>query len=157
MRGTAVGTHHGHIARARERLRDPLESRPLSSIAREARLSTGELIRRFAALFGETPHQYRLRERLDRAKWLLASGERTVTDICMDIGFSSVGSFSAWFARRVGASPSAYRRRMRSRAALPPSAPASLQPGCMSLFEGALAQGLMVSPACAISEKHRAA
>jgi AraC-like DNA-binding protein len=154
MYGTGFGTHHARMARARERLSDPSEPRPLSSIADEARLSTGELIRRFAALFGETPHQYRLRERLHRAKWLLASGERSVTDICMDVGFSSVGSFSAWFARRVGASPSAYRRRARSRAALPLSAPASLQPGCMSLFEGALAQGLMPSPASAISEKH---
>jgi AraC-like DNA-binding protein len=123
---------------ARERLRAS-ERVPLVRVAREARLSTGELIRRFAALFGETPHQYRLRERLDRAKRLLASSERSVTDVCMEVGFSSVGSFSAWFARRVGLAPSAYRRLMEPRAALLPSSADSLEPGCHSLLAGALA------------------
>jgi AraC-like DNA-binding protein len=123
---------------ARERLRTS-ERVPLVRIAREARLSTGELIRRFAALFGETPHQYRLRERLDRAKRLLANSEHSVTDVCLDVGFSSVGSFSTWFARRAGLAPSAYRRQAEPRAALPPSSPQSMQPGCLSLLAGALA------------------
>jgi AraC-like DNA-binding protein len=112
---------------------------PLAHVAREAGLSTGELIRRFAALFGETPHQYRIRERLDRAKRLLASGERSVTDVCMDVGFSSVGSFSAWFARQAGLAPSLYRLRAQSRAELPSSSAESLEPGCLSLLAGALA------------------
>jgi AraC-like DNA-binding protein len=112
---------------------------PLARVAREAGLSTGELIRRFSALFGETPHQYRLRERLDRAKRLLAGGEQTVIDICLDVGFSSVGSFSAWFARRVGLAPSAYRRHAQPRAESPPSSAESLEAGCLSLLAGALA------------------
>ena len=123
---------------ARERLRST-ERVPLAHVAREAGLSTGELIRRFAALFGETPHQYRLRERLDRAKRLLACGERSVTDVCMDVGFSSVGSFSAWFARCVGLAPSAYRRHAAPRAALPPTSAESLDAGCLSVLTGALA------------------
>jgi len=123
---------------ARERLRAS-ERVPLALVAREARLSTGELIRRFAALFGETPHQYRVRERLDRAKRLLAGGERSVTDICMDVGFSSVGSFSAWFARRAGLAPSAYRLRAKARAGMPASSAESLDAGCLSLLAGALA------------------
>ena len=124
---------------ARERLRERDEQVPLARVAREARLSTGELIRRFAALFGETPHQYRLRERLDRAKRLLARSERSVTDVCMDVGFSSVGSFSAWFARRVGRAPSAYRQHAKPLAAEPASSPLSLETGCLSLLAGALA------------------
>ena len=123
---------------ARERLRERDEHVPLAHVAREARLSTGELIRRFAALFGETPHQYRLRERLDRAKRLLARSERSVTDICMDVGFSSVGSFSAWFARRVGRAPTAYRRHTKPLAAEPASSPLSLETGCLSLLAAAL-------------------
>jgi AraC-like DNA-binding protein len=140
---------------ARERLRDSDGRLPLARLAREARLSTGELIRRFAALFGETPHQYRLRERLDRAKRLLASGERSVTDVCMEVGFSSVGSFSAWFARRVGRAPSAYRQHAKPRAGEPASSPASLQPGCLALLSGALAHpDYRADAASAISEKH---
>lgn len=141
------------LCAARERLRDSDVRVP--RIAREARLSTGELIRRFAALFGETPHQYRLRERLDRAKRLLARSERSVTAICMDVGFSSVGSFSAWFARRAGRGPSEYRREAKPRAAEPPSSPASLEPGCLALLTAALAHpAYRANTASAISEKH---
>ena len=139
---------------ARERLRAS-ERVPLALVAREARLSTGELIRRFTALFGETPHQYRLRERLERAKKLLASSERSVTEVCMDVGFSSVGSFSAWFARRVGRAPSTYRRDAKPLVAEPPSSPASLEPGCLSVFAGALSHpDYYAKAARAISEKH---
>jgi AraC-like DNA-binding protein len=143
------------VQHARERLRAEDGRVPLAAVAREARLSVGELIRRFAAVFGETPHRYRSREQLTRAKALLARGERSVTEVCMDVGFSSVGSFSAWFARGVGVAPTTYRSRVRAFADAPASSPESLQPGCMSLLEGALAQGLATSSA--ISEKHRAA
>lgn len=151
----------GHLATfarlclARRRLRETGESVPLACVAREARFSTGELIRRFAALFGETPHQYRLRERLDRAKRLLARSERSVTEVCMEVGFSSVGSFSAWFARRVGRTPTAYRRHAKAGAAEPASSATSLEPGCLSLLTAALAHpGYRPKSACAISEKH---
>ena len=149
----------GHLASfarlclARERLRAG-ERVPLVRVAREARLSTGELIRRFAALFGETPHQYRLRERFDRAKRLLASSDRSVTDVCMDVGFSSVGSFSAWFARCAGRAPTAYRRHAKTRVAEPASSAASLEPGCLSLLTGALAHpDYRARTTSAISEK----
>ena len=146
-------TSFARLCLARDRLR-AVEPVALASVAREARLSTGELIRRFAALFGETPHQYRLRERLDRAKRLLASSERSVTDVCLDVGFSSVGSFSAWFARRVGRAPTAYRRHAQPCLAQPASSPASLEPGCLSLLTGALAHpGYRANVASAISEK----
>lgn len=146
-------TSFARLCLARERLR-AVERAPLARIAREARLSTGELIRRFAALFGETPHQYRLRERLDRAKRLLARSERSVTDVCMDVGSSSVGSFSAWFARRVGRAPTAYRQHAKLHATEPASSPASLEPGCLSLLTGALAHpDYRANVASAISEK----
>jgi AraC-like DNA-binding protein len=99
------------------RARDLLElaeddaPRTLSTIARDVGISQYHLIRQFDAVFGETPHQYRTRARLDRAKQLLAGGA-SVTDACMTVGFSSVGSFSQLFARRVGVAPSAYRRRL---------------------------------------------
>jgi AraC-like DNA-binding protein len=150
------GMSFARLCRARERLRDPGGRIPLGTIADEVGLSTGELIRRFTALFGETPHQYRLRERLDRAKELLACGALSVTGICMEVGFSSVGSFSAWFARRVGEPPSTYRRRVRPNATLPASSPASLHAGCLSLLAGALSQPAAYRDVAesAISEKH---
>jgi AraC-like DNA-binding protein len=99
------------------RARDLLEldeddaPRPLATIARDVGISQYHFIRQFDAVFGETPHQYRTRARLDRAKQLLADGA-SVTEACMRVGFSSVGSFSQLFARRVGVAPSAYRRRL---------------------------------------------
>jgi hypothetical protein len=60
----------------------------------------------------------------------------------MEVGFTSLGSFSAWFARGAGVAPTAYRDRVRALARMPSSSPDSLQLGCMSLLEGALAQGL---------------
>lgn len=143
------------LLRARERLRADDARVPIAAVAREARLSIGELIRRFAAVFGETPHRYRSRERLERAKALLASEERSVTEICMEIGFNSAGSFSTWFSRGAGVAPTAYRNRVCTLARMPSSSPDSLRPGCMSLLEGALAQGFPETSA--ISKKHRAA
>lgn len=101
------------LARARARLCDvaagPL---PLEAIVREAGLSTSQFIRRFHAVFGETPHQMRIRTRLELAKRLLVLHGESVTGACMSVGFSSLGSFSHLFARRFGEPPSAYRRRL---------------------------------------------
>jgi AraC-like DNA-binding protein len=71
----------------------------------------------------------------------------------MAVGFASVGSFSTWFARCTGRSPSAYRRDVKPVAAEPPSSPASLEPGCLSLLAGALSHPAYRA-ASAISEKH---
>ena len=89
-------------------------------------ISPFHFIRQFEAVFGVTPHQYRIDARLDAAKRLLAAGQHSVTDVCMEVGFSSLGSFSALFTRRVGEAPSAYRQRVRAKA--------DLTPGCLSLM-----------------------
>ena len=103
------------LFRARDALREMADP-PLSirSVARDAGMSPFHFIRRFQAMFGETPHQVRIRSRLDCAKQLLALSDRSVTDVCLDVGFTSLGSFSDLFARRVGLPPSAYRRQVRS-------------------------------------------
>ena len=121
--------HEGfrRLCRARDLLCD-LSEPPLSieDLAREVQISSFHFIRQFEAVFGATPHQYRIDARLDAAKRLLAAGQHSVTDVCMEVGFSSLGSFSALFTRRTGESPSAYRRRVR--------AVADLSPGCLSLM-----------------------
>jgi AraC-like DNA-binding protein len=124
------------LCRARDRLRGDLED-PLTvdGIAAEAGMSTSHFIRRFAAVFGETPHQVRIRARLDRAKELLAAGERSVTDVCMEVGFSSLGSFSDSFARRVGVAPSVYGGGNRS-VVTDSGATIPAVPGCFGLMCG---------------------
>jgi len=124
---------------ARLRLREESESaRTVKQLAEELRLSQFHFIRRFDALFGATPNQFRTHARIERAKELLARGETSVTEACMAVGFTSVGSFSALFKARVGLSPSAYRAQMAvlaqaagvARGELPPE----LTPGCLSLL-----------------------
>src|SRR5262245_19328152 len=127
------------LCRAREMLRE-MDSDPLSieDVAREAALSPFHFIRRFQALFGETPHQYRIRARLERAKDLLESSNYSVTDVCMEVGFTSLGSFSDLFARRVGVPPSTYRRQFRSQIQIPGVVPA-VNRSCFSLMAAAFA------------------
>src|SRR6476646_2667388 len=104
----------GRLCRARDLLRD-LRQEPLSiqDIAREAGMSPFHFIRRFEALFGVTPHQFRMQSRVDEPKLLLAKGQHSVTEVCMEVGFSSLGSFSDLFTRRTGTAPSVYQRRAR--------------------------------------------
>ena len=118
-----------------------VDDRPLSidEVARHAEMSPFHFIRQFNAVFGDTPHQARIKARLDRARVLLVSGERSVTEICMEVGFSSHGSFSTLFARRIGVSPSEYRRRARSMITVPGTAAHFLFPGCLSLMGQAFA------------------
>lgn len=105
------------LCRARARLRasgeEPIRIRRLAA---ESGLSPHHFIRRFKAVFGDTPHQVAVRARLDRAKELLLDSEESVTGISLRLGFSSLGTFSARFARQVGMSPSRFRRlAVRSR------------------------------------------
>ncbi|RBY96037.1 AraC family transcriptional regulator [Blastococcus sp. TF02-8] len=98
------------------RARDAMDSRyaePLdvAALARIAHVSQAHFIRTFRATFGETPHRYLQRRRVERAMFLLRSSDRSVTDICMDVGFSSLGTFSRVFRDVVGEPPSQYRRR----------------------------------------------
>jgi AraC-like DNA-binding protein len=125
------------LCRARALLRSA-RPMPIRDAAAVARLSPFQFIRRFKALFGETPHQLRIAMRIDRARRLLALTDRAVTDVCLDVGFSSLGSFSALFARRVGRSPSAYRAEVQS-TTTPAERPAVLYPGCLNLMGAAFA------------------
>jgi AraC-like DNA-binding protein len=101
------------LCRARDLLADVrCANMSIGEAAREARLSSFHFIRRFEAVFGETPHQFRTRERLTAAQRLLARGH-SVTEVCLDVGFNSLGSFSALFTRRIGLSPAAYQRSLR--------------------------------------------
>jgi AraC-like DNA-binding protein len=84
----------------------------LPALAREASISRYHFLRLFREAFGMTPHQYLIRLRLEQAKTLLAGDRASVTDVCFDVGFSSLGSFSTLFAERVGCPPSAWRRRV---------------------------------------------
>jgi AraC-like DNA-binding protein len=127
-----------NLCRARELLAEsPEEHLSVKYIAREVAISPYHFIRQFEAVFGMTPHQFRIQSRLDRAKLLLAMGEQSVTDVCMEVGFSSLGSFSDLFTRKFGSSPSAYKRRARTMVQVPGNFPQELFPGCFSLM-GAL-------------------
>jgi AraC-like DNA-binding protein len=122
------------LCQARDLLREVRED-PLSieAVAREIRMSPYHFIRQFEAVFGDTPHQFRIQSRLELAKRLLADGD-SVTDVCLEVGFSSLGSFSYLFARRVGVPPSAYQRRVRPLVHVPAAVPHALFPGCLSLM-----------------------
>ena len=80
------------------------------ALAAIAHVSEAHFIRSFRATFGETPHRYLQRRRIERAMYLLRTTDRSVTDICMDVGFSSLGTFSRTFREIVGETPSQFRR-----------------------------------------------
>lgn len=100
------------LRKARDRM-DREYARPLDvpTLAREALMSPGHFSRSFRAAFGETPYAYLMTRRIERAKALLRRGDMSVTDVCMAVGCSSLGSFSSRFTELVGESPSAYRAR----------------------------------------------
>ena len=79
------------------------------NLAAVACVSEAHFIRTFKATFGETPHRYLQRRRVERAMYLLRTGDRSVTDVCMEVGFSSLGTFSRTFRDIVGETPSQFR------------------------------------------------
>lgn len=107
-----------HLRRARD-LMDREYWRPLdvAAIAAAALMSTAHFSRRFRATYGETPYAYLMTRRIERAKALLRRGDMTVTEVCMAVGCTSLGSFSARFTEVVGETPSAYRARDHGRLA----------------------------------------
>ena len=107
----AVEELNRRLLRARDAM-DRTYARPLAvaALARIAGVSEAHFIRTFRATFGETPHRYLQRRRVERSMFLLRESERRVTDICLDVGFTSLGTFSRTFHEIVGVSPLAYRR-----------------------------------------------
>ena len=86
----------------------------IASIARVAWMSPAHFQRQFRAAYGETPYGYLMTRRIERAKALLRRGDLSVTDVCMAVGCTSLGSFSARFTQLVGETPTAYRARDHS-------------------------------------------
>ncbi len=101
-----------HLRRARD-LIDREYARPLevAALARAALMSTAHFSRQFRAAYGETPYAYLMTRRVERAKALLRRGDLSVTEVCMEVGCTSLGSFSARFTELVGETPTAYRTR----------------------------------------------
>ena len=100
------------LLRARDAM-DRTYAQPLdvASLARIAFVSEAHFIRTFRVTFGETPHRYLQRRRVERSMFLLRETDRSVTHICLDVGFSSLGTFSRTFSDIVGQSPTDYRKR----------------------------------------------
>ena len=115
-----------HLLRAKDLVDahyfDPIT---VADMARAARLSPAHFSREFKQTFGETPHQYLLTRRLERAASLLRMTDRTVADICCMVGLTSVGSFTSSFRRMFGCSPTAYRAKY------PPASMYARVPACM--------------------------
>jgi transcriptional regulator GlxA family with amidase domain len=120
-----------HLLEARDladrRYAEPLD---IDALARAANVSPRHFSRSFRRVFGETPYQYLLTRRLERARHLLRTTDRTVLDICLDVGFASVGSFTTTFRRHCGVTPTEYRR------ANPGPSPVDLVPHCAVMAWG---------------------
>jgi AraC-like DNA-binding protein len=103
------------MLRARDAI-DRAYAEPLSipRLAKLAGTSQAHFIRTFRATFGETPHRYLQRRRVERAMFLLRATDRPVTDVCFDVGFGSLGTFSRTFHEIVGESPTTFRQRGRT-------------------------------------------
>ena len=125
---------------------EPLDVRAVAAVAH---VSQAHFSRSFRAVFGETPHSYLQRRRVERAMFLLRETDRSITDICFDVGFGSLGTFSRTFRAIVGESPSEYRLRHPpieaphcfQMAQTRPRLPAGVQPRLSSFGEARSAAG----------------
>jgi AraC-like DNA-binding protein len=105
------------MLRARDRMdRSFAEPLDVDALARVAHVSRAHFSRQFRATFGESPHRYLQRRRVERAMEFLRETDRSVTDVCFDVGFNSLGTFSRTFREIVGESPSDYRARFTGEA-----------------------------------------
>jgi len=110
-----------HLRRAKDLVdRSYAEPLDVAALARAAHASPSHFSRRFKAAYGETPHQYVLTRRVERAQALLRTTDLSVTEICLEVGFRSLGSFSAAFHRVAGTTPTAYRAAAKG---FPPTIP----------------------------------
>ena len=115
------------LRRARDKIdRDYAKPLDVPALARTALMSDGHFSRSFRAAFGETPYSYLMTRRIERAKALLRRGDLSVTDVCFEVGCTSLGSFSARFTELVGESPSAYRARSHEEGAAIPACVAKI-------------------------------
>jgi AraC-like DNA-binding protein len=124
-----------HLRRAHDHIdRHYQQALDLGQLAAVAGVSKYHFARCFEAAYGETPIRYLTRRRIERAQDLLRAANLTVTEVCMLVGFASLGSFSSRFAQLVGESPTAYRNRWASRGG-------PHVPGCYLFMRGALDLG----------------
>jgi transcriptional regulator GlxA family with amidase domain len=115
---------HRRLLRARDTMdRCYADALDVEWLARSVALSRAHFIRSFRATFGETPHRYLQRRRIERAMALLRETDRPVTEVALDVGFQSLGTFSRTFREVVGQCPRAYRERAR----------ASVVPSCIAM------------------------
>lgn len=111
-RSRAIEDQNRRLLRARDAMdRTFAEPLDIAALARIAHVSESHFIRTFAATFHETPHHYLQRRRVERSMFLLRSTDLSVTEICYQVGFSSLGTFSRTFTSVVGESPSRHRQR----------------------------------------------
>ena len=115
MTGTSADTQRlrdlAQLRRVRDRIdRDYAQPLDVEALARGAHMSAGHLSRQFKQAFGESPYSYLMTRRIERAMALLRRGDLSVTEVCFEVGCSSLGTFSTRFTELVGMPPSAYRR-----------------------------------------------
>src|ERR1700687_3464222 len=144
MTGTATRATPVELLRHLRRARDHIDSHyvaalELDQLARVAGVSKFHFARSFKATYGETPIRYLSRRRVERAQDLLRAANLTVTEICLLVGFASLGSFSARFTQVVGESPTAYRNRWAARGG-------PHGPGCQLFTRGVLAPSGTTGP-----------
>lgn len=110
------------LRRVRDRIdREYAQPLDVESLARDANMSAGHLSRQFKIAYGESPYAYLMTRRIERAMALLRRGDRSVTEVCFEVGWSSLGTFSSRFSELVGVSPSVYRRECaRATLGMPP-------------------------------------
>jgi AraC-like DNA-binding protein len=123
--GSSAAQHLRDLARLR-RVRDRIDreyAQPLDveALARDAHMSPGHFSREFRRAYGESPYSYLMTRRVERAMALLRGGDLSVTEVCFEVGCSSLGTFSTRFTELVGVPPSVYRRRAAgAMAGIPP-------------------------------------
>jgi AraC-like DNA-binding protein len=121
VNGRPAQEQHLRDLALRRRVRDRIDreyAQPLDveALARGAHMSAGHLSRQFKSAYGESPYSYLMTRRIERAMTLLRQGDMSVTDVCLAVGCSSLGTFSSRFTELVGVPPSVYRREVAARA-----------------------------------------